>query len=474
MDLIRRFLFMTGLLAIVFAGGTILHFIHHPGVPLDTSGYALDFRVIYCGAEAERQGHDPYLVEPLRTCEHRIGKEYGEPDWAVTPLPLPSYAIAAVVPLTLLPFGAAKIAWIAILLLSLALAAASLAAIVRKPTLAVFLVLAPTVGLLNAIYGEPVPIAIALLALAAYLLERDRPVWAALAAALATIEPHVALPALVALAILVPRARAALVAGLAAVAVFGVLTFGFARNVEYFTALLPAQARAELIVSDQYSLSHQLHLLGMSDGAATWIGSLSYLLAMTAGIVLARRLAPAFERPGLVLLLPVATAMFGGSYIHDVQIASALPAAILLAEGSSWPARIAIALLVVRWNQSVRAELLPVFAAAAGTAFVAFARDEVRERLAWFVFAPLLALALLAVMPRVTPLSHVTQGAPPIAIRDDDPSSLAWDWRVRLTPDWANVTLRREVEDIPTWLGLVLLFFVRPPRTNPFRIIPLH
>jgi hypothetical protein len=43
-----------------------------------------------------------------------------------------------------------------------------------------------------------------------------------------------------------------------------------------------------------------------------------------------------------------------------------------------------------------------------------------------------------------------------------------------LTPDWANVTLRREVEDIPTWLGLVLLFFVRPPRTNPFRIIPLH
>jgi hypothetical protein len=78
---------------------------------------------------------------------------------------------------------------------------------------------------------------------------------------------------------------------------------------------------------------------------------------------------------------------------------------------------------------------------------------------------------MLLVLPKEpSDLTHITSGTPAPAIRDADPASLAWDWRVRLTPDWANSSLRRKIEDVPTWVALVLLYFVRAPRTNPFRL----
>lgn len=470
MELVRRFLFIAALLAVVLGAGAVTHYVRHPSVPLDTQGYALDFRVLYCGAETVRLGRDPYLVEPLRTCEHRIHREYGEPDWAVTPLPLPSYAIAAFVPLTWLPFDAAKIVWLVLLLLAVVLAVAALASIVEKSTLAVLLILLPTVGILNFVYGEPVPLAIAALCLAAYLVERQHYGWAAIVAALSVVEPHIALPAIVALFVLVPQTRLPLTITLVAIGAFGLGTFGLGRNVEYFTVALPAQAHAELLVSDQYSLAHMLYLFGVPGGLALALGSLSYAVTTLLGILLARRLAPPLERPALYVLLPVATAMLGGPYVHIVQIACAIPAALLLAP-LSWFARIAIALLVVRWDEPMRAEILPVLFAAIGTAFVAFDREEVRGRVAWIVFAPLLCLTMLLVLPKEPPeLTHIASGTPAPAIRADDPASLAWDWRVRLTPDWANSSLRRKIEDVPTWVALLLLFFVRAPRTNPFRV----
>jgi len=469
-ELVRRFLFIAALLTAVLGAAAVVHAVRHPGTSPDTRGYALDFRVIYCGAEAVRLGRDPYLVEPLRTCEHQIHLEHGEPDWAVTPLPLPSYAIAAFVPLTWLPYDAAKLVWLAFLLLAVAAAAAALAAILDKPSLAVFFVLLPTVGILNFVYGEPVPLAIGALCLAAYLVERRSYGWAGIVAALAVVEPHVALPAIVALLVLVPETRLPLVVSLIAIGLFGLGTFGIARNVEYFAVALPAQAHAELLVSDQYSLSHLLYLAGVAPGVALALGSLSYVVTLVVGIVLANRLAPQVERPALYVLLPVATAMLGGSYIHIVQIAAALPAALLLAPFSWW-ARISVGLLVVRWDEPMRAEVLPVLLAAIGTAVVAFDREAVRERVAWFVFAPLLTLATLIALPKEPPeLTHITSGTPAPTIRDDDLASLAWDWRVRLTPDWANSSLRRKVEDVPTWAALFFLFFVRAPRHNRFRV----
>jgi hypothetical protein len=427
-ELVRRFLLIAALLAAALGVAWVVHAVRQ-GAPFDAHGYALDFRTVYCGAEAVRLGRDPYSVEPLRACEHRIGLEQGEPDWAVTPLPLPSYAIAAFVPLTWLPYDAAKIVWLALLLAAVVAAAAALAAILEKPSLAVFFVLLPTVGISNLVDGSPVLLAIGALCLAAYLVERGNFGWAGIVAALSVVEPHVALPAILALLVLVPETRLPLVVSLVAIGLFGLGTFGVARNVEYFAVALPAQAHAELLMSDQYSLAHLLSLLGLAPGVALGLGALSYVVTTIAGIVFASRLAPQIERPALYVLLPVATALLGGSYVHAGEIAAALPAALLLAP-ISWFARVSVGLLVVRWDQPMQAEALPVLLAALGTAIVAFDRDAARERVAWFVFAPLLTLATLIVLPTQLPY----------------------------------------LKDVPVWIALLCLFFVRAPRHNPFRV----
>ena len=60
------------------------------------------FKAFYCGATAVRDRHDPYLVEPLRTCERSLEQD-PMPQGYVEPAPLPGYSLAAFVPLTLLP-----------------------------------------------------------------------------------------------------------------------------------------------------------------------------------------------------------------------------------------------------------------------------------------------------------------------------------------------------------------------------------
>jgi len=459
-ELGRRFVLIALVLVISIGGFVGLQHLRHPGAPSMLENYALDFRVGYCAAEAARHGQDPYLVEPLRACEHRVGLEPSEPAWSVTPLPLPSYAIAMFVPLSWLPFALAKTLYLTIMLLSFGLTAAALGAMLRAPTLAVALVLAPMAGYLNLLYGEPVPFAIGALCVAGYLLELDRPRWAAVVAALAAVQPHLALPALVALFIFRPRARVALLAALGVLAVLGLATLGFERNLEYFTTVLPLHARAEVLANDQFGLSRVLYLLGVAEKTALMLGSLSYALAAIVGLIFARRFANALDRPALLVLFPVAAVTFGGAFIHDVQIAAALPAMLLLAQ-TSWLPRIGLGLLAVLWWDNFSGELVRVVLAAAGVMFVIFPRDSWQIRLSWLVGAPVLGLLLLLALPPDAGYSFETIGTPNPAVRDTDPASVAWGWRISLSPGRTVPSKRVELEKVPVWLALGLLFFVR-------------
>jgi len=420
---------------------------------------------VYCAAEAARNGQDPYLVEPLRSCEHRIGLEPNEPDWSVTPLPLPSYAIALFVPFSLLPFAVAKTLYLIVMLLAVGLAAAALGALLRAPTLAVYLVMAPMAGYLNLYYGEPVPLAIGALCVAAYLLERDKPRAAAIVATFATVQPHLALPALLAIFIFVPRARIALSVALGVIAVAGLATLGFDRNLEYFTTVLPLHARAESLANDQFGLARILYLLHVAPGLAAALGTASYALAVAVGLFLARRFATALERPALLVLFPAAAVTFGGAYIHDVQIAAALPAMLLLAQ-VSWPARIGTALLAVLWWDTAGGELIRVVMAALGAVFVIFPHESWRVRIGWLIGAPVLGLLLLLALPPRPNDSYAATGTPSPAIRATDPAPIAWGWRVKLSPGRTLSSPRTELEKVPVWLALALLFFARPRKPD--------
>jgi hypothetical protein len=178
-------------------------------------------------------------------------------------------------------------------------------------------------------------------------------------------------------------------------------------------------------------LPHVLTAIGVQPQTAVTFGWIWFACMLLVGIVVAARAARATELPAVSVLLPVAAAMLGSPDLSSSHVPAVLPAAILLAP-TSWTARVAIALLVVRWNGLLRPEMIPAVLGGIGTAFVAFARDEVRERVAWVIFAPLLSLAALALLLRFD--------------------------------------VRTQVEIAFLWIGIFLLLFVRARHTNPFRL----
>jgi hypothetical protein len=197
---------------------------------------------------------------------------------------------------------------------------------------AVLLILAPTVGVLNLLYGGLEPIGIAALCAAALAFERNRPSLGGALTVLALIEPHLGVPAVVAAFALIPRSRVAIVAGAAIFALASVALLGWGTVVEYVRAVLPAQSAGEGAIStQQYSLTHLVYLAGVSTKVATTLGSIWYLGAIALGTFAAARIRALFGRASAVVLVPVAISLFGGLYVHNHQIAAALPGALLLA-----------------------------------------------------------------------------------------------------------------------------------------------
>ncbi|HEY6326494.1 MAG TPA: hypothetical protein VIW73_08310, partial [Candidatus Cybelea sp.] len=222
--------------AIVLAALTALGV--HSGV-VTRSGFLMgDFRAFYCAARVASRGGDPYHTEPLRTCETAIGpKEFFAKNAGVTiPAPLPGYAIAALMPLGLLPFWLAASLWGALLALACVASIVTLARLadiewgVGLGTFALSLVM------LSLPFGEVVPLAVAAICLAAYCAWQGYLGGAAILAAAAMIEPHLGLPACIALAAWRPATRVPLLLAFAGLAVVSFGAIGAAANLEYFTA----------------------------------------------------------------------------------------------------------------------------------------------------------------------------------------------------------------------------------------------
>jgi hypothetical protein len=293
---------------------------------------AIDFRAFYCAGSALDGGHDPYLEEPVRSCEratlHLAGFSSSEKDVLVAPYP--PLALAVFGALARLPYRIAVELWLTLCLSAVCIAIFTTAALTRFRPLYVAVALVPSVGFALFFFGQPVPIVVAALVIAAFAA-RSGPGWIAAAGlVVAFLQPHLALPAAIAAAILVPRVRRPLaIAALALVALslvlFGPLTY------EYASVTLPLHSRAEVTnFTDQYGLSALLYRLGVPIPTAMLIGSLSYLFVLGLGIVVAARLIRSFRDRAFALLAPSALITTGGPFIHAHQIAVALPFALLL------------------------------------------------------------------------------------------------------------------------------------------------
>lgn len=289
----------------------------------------IDFEAFYCGAQAARTGHDPYLFEPLHSCEHAVYFKSAD-DNLIVPDPLPGYAILAFTPLSAMPFGIAYALWSLFLA---ACIAATIPALVRL-TGCTPLVATLTVVLIDAIVsltiGQLVPVCVLFTTWGALCVRRER-YWAACCClALSMLQPQCGFVALMSLAVFEARSRVAVASALAALATASVLFLGLAANVEYVRDVLPAHAAAELYNIEQFALAPMLFELGARPQTALLIGTLSFFAMAVFGACVAQRLAARYGDRAFLVVVPCAFVLLGGTYLHIQSLAFALPAALLM------------------------------------------------------------------------------------------------------------------------------------------------
>ncbi|HEY1653874.1 MAG TPA: hypothetical protein VGF86_02035, partial [Candidatus Tumulicola sp.] len=314
--------------------------------PAFTAG-GIDFDAFYCGARLLAASENPYQYEPLRTCEHANRR------WAnrkqVVAAPLPPYALAMLVPLARLAYPQASLLWFVLLLASMLATIRAVIQLTDLPLLAVGASICIATLIQALPTGALAPIAIASLCIVAVALTRKQWNAATLFLILACLEPHVALPPLIATFVVVREMRIRVILVGVALVALSLLADGVPLNAEYFTSALPAHAWSELGSITQFSLSSMLHNFGVPGETALAVGSLQYGLFALLGLWLAKLLG--FEIPATVVLIPMALAVTGGTYIHLSQILAVLPLAFVAAKrGHAIVAYVAIALLTVPWN----------------------------------------------------------------------------------------------------------------------------
>jgi hypothetical protein len=421
-----------------------------------------DFRAFYCAGSVVRAGEDPYLAEPLGRCEDRLIAAQGASPLRglVVPAPLPGYVLPAFAALSALPFG------VALGLFSLGILAAYLSAgtvlarLTTCPPWAVAGSIALCGVLVSLTNGQIVPFAFLAICLAAREIARGNETRAALYALGSAIEPHIGIPVLLSLFVCAPRSRRTIAIGSALLAALALATLGIGRCVEYLARVLAAQTRAEVHSSDQYSLTALLHALGSPDGAALAIGDAQYACTIVLAVVCARAISRKIAKREIVVTLPAAFAVFGGPYIHLVQMVVAVPLLLSLtaAPRVRLSATIALLLVAVPWRDVVLNDA-PFAATAIVLATVAIARAFLSRNVGLIALACVAMLGLgaaeNALLRRHVPVHWNASRA--LAARE--PQALAEaPWRLYEDSvgayESANVYL---TANAPTWFGLLLM-----------------
>jgi hypothetical protein len=428
------------------------------------------FKAFYCAGVAVRERHDPYRVEPMRFCERRL--ERGTmPAGYVEPAPLPGYVLLPFAILSRLPPKLAAELFSVILALAAVASARCLATAMNASDTAILIAFTP-LTLLNVAYGETAPLALLAICAASYFLTKHRWTAAGCAASLALLQPNVGLPAVFAMLLFVRRSRAAIVASVTALILLSLAALGVAENREYFAHVLPLMAFAELVASDQYSLSRLLFAAGVSSSLALLLGKIWFACVVVFGVALAGVLSVRNRQSILVPLLPPAAVLFFGIYLHDIQILIALPAAIVVASRVSGRAfrviaAASVALLVAVWTQNVSRATVALDVAGVFGGLFAILGGSLRQRIAIAsigAVATTLCFVLLAhVQPPPTAgqiVTHAFNASP------DEFSAAAWATYLRAT---AALTRETFAPQLAAWLGLLgllasaLATAIRPP-----------
>jgi hypothetical protein len=414
----------------------------------------IDLRVLYCAGRAALAGANPYALEPIRTCEHLYTTRLLERSPHLTlPFTLPGYDLPLVDVLARLPLDTASSLFTIMCVLTLGVSIVLVARATGVGFAFAAAALLLSIGFPTLPVGQLATFELVTLAATGWALAARRERWAGVFAASTLFEPHIGGFVVIAVAVLVPRARVAL-----AVACVGLVVLAFswsspAQQLAYVTVFLPGQALGDLHSPQQYGLSYALTLLGVPDGAALLAGSVWTVLMLVVSIPIARACAARGQRAAIAFV-PAACAVIGGTYMHVTQEALAVPAALALLRvapnrTATALAATSVVLLAVPWPFPAGTKQLLVLS------LVCVAVTT------WYAGAGALRTVILAVAASWAALLVAENHLPP-AIRVPVVANYPADTPIGVEYRAAiEQTARLEPYDVavkvPTWCGLIAL-----------------
>lgn len=415
-----------------------------------------DFHAFYCAGHAVLQGANPYTAAALHPCESAhvpSGFSFAPAD-VVVPAPLPGYALLVFAPFAVLPYTAACIAWLIVILACIVLSARALSIVLERPIDLMLWTLIIGFAVTSIPTGEIGAPLIASLLWMAVFLRREAWALAAVAGGVAMLVPHVGLPAVLAAFLLIPRMRLPVIITGVVLAALDVLCSGPSTAFSYFTQVLPAHARAEIDSSMQYGMTWILHGAGLPEHAALAGGEVSYAIMMLLGIAAAYALRRHGADLAFVALVPPSFAVAGGTFIHYTQIMIAIPTVLLLLARTSARTLFAVAflLLVFPWVWLLgEPALVLVYAAAAGFLATSLLGWSPSVALRTALGVVLVSGVVIAVGNYFGP-AYVSHFAAHVS------SALAQgSWQRFVQSHWSSTGIAWWVAKAPTWAGLVLL-----------------
>ncbi len=413
-----------------------------------------DFRAFYCAGDAIAQRANPYLEEPLHSCEERSHPPARPANFpSVTlPAPLPPGILVAFVPLARLPFAVACTVYGLLLIAAMIATVRLYARATGVSSVLLNLAFAAITATQMYFLGQPEPLVLLALAAAAVLVQRQRWVAASACAVAACIEPHLALPVLLAMLVALPRTRLPIILFSALLAVAGIAGVGLATSISYVLDVIPAHAFSNAY-EWQFSLTSILTSAGVGASAAVRLGEAMYAGMTALGIAVAWRMQRASGNRAALVLLPPAFAVFGGVHIHFAQLAVAFPAFLMVY--ARYPrqrnlAATAVTLVMIPWNvvsASVMTGFTPLLVGWFARATMGARRGLVLTALAALIAVSVLALARTGFGPGET--HFVARSYPPGALAESS-------WGDFSRSELARPSLLLQWLRVPVLAGLAL------------------
>ncbi|BDE07006.1 hypothetical protein WPS_22820 [Vulcanimicrobium alpinum] len=411
-----------------------------------------DFRAFYCAGQAVAAHANPYLEEPLRSCEAAAGPP-AEPAFlrpVALPAPLPPYALLAFVPLSRLPFPIAAVIFELLMIGAMIGAVLLFARVTGASSVLLNLAFAAITATVTLYVGQPVPLVFLAIAASALLARQGRWIAAALCAAGASIEPHVALAAIVGMFVAFPRTRLPLAAAGAVLAGASAFAVGVPTTISYLRDVVPAHALANAY-EWQFSLTSILTSLAVAPETAIRSGEFMFALMLVLGVAVAWRLCRITGDPAVMVIVPPAFAVFGGVHVHFQQLAIAFPAMLYVYQ--RFPnvrilAGTGMSLSMIPWNvlsTSILTGLSPLLVGVFARITLGQRRGLVLTCLSAVIALSLLFLALAGFGP--PPAHFVVHVYPPSTLAEN-----SWGAFSRAT--LARPSLLMQWLRLPTMVGL--------------------